>query len=45
MCARQDITIQNLCHACVIVITTHFLYPKIGVSTWIFLCQVFEIIK
>ena len=35
MCARRDITIQNLCHAWVILMTTHFLYPKIGVSTWI----------
>ena len=35
MCAHQDITIQYLCHAWVILMTTHFLYPKIGVSTWI----------
>jgi len=36
MCARRAITIQNLCHTWVILISTHFLYPKIGVSAWIF---------
>jgi len=36
MCARWDITIQNLCHAWMILMTTHYLYPKIGVSAWIF---------
>jgi len=36
MCARRDITIQSLSHAWVILMTTHFLYPKIRVSTWIF---------
>jgi len=36
MCARRVITIQNLSHAWVILRTNHFLYPKIGVSTWIF---------
>jgi len=30
------ITIQNLYPAWVILMTTHFLYPKIGVSAWIF---------
>jgi len=32
MCARRVITIQNLCNAWVIVRTTDFLYPTIGVS-------------
>jgi len=34
--ARQVISIQNLCHAWVISMTIHFLYPKIGVSAWSF---------
>ena len=36
MCARRVITIQKLSHTWVILMTTHFLYPKIGVSAWIF---------
>ena len=36
MCARRDITIQNLCHTWVILMTTHFFYPNIGVSALIF---------
>ena len=36
MCADKDITIQNLCHTWVILMITHFLYPKIRVSAWIF---------
>jgi len=36
MCACQVISIQNLCHTWVILITTHFLYPNIGVSACIF---------
>jgi len=35
MCARRVITVQNLCYAWVILMNTHFLYPKIGVSAWI----------
>jgi len=35
MCARRVI-VQNVCHAWVILMTTHFLYLKIGVSAWIF---------
>ena len=34
--ARQVITINNLCHAWVILRLTRFLYTKIGVSAWIF---------
>jgi len=37
MCAHRVIPIQNLCHAWVILTTTHFLYPKIAVSAWTFL--------
>jgi len=36
MCARGFITVQNLCPAWVTFMTTHFLYPKIKVSAWIF---------
>ena len=36
MCARGFITVQNSYHAWVIFMTTHFLYPKIGVSAYIF---------
>jgi len=36
MCARRVITIQNVCHAWVILMTTHILYPKTGLSAWIF---------
>ena len=36
MCARRVITIQNLRHTWVILMTTHFLCSKIGASTCIF---------
>jgi len=35
MCAHQVITIQKLCYTWVILMTTHFLYPKIRVSALI----------
>jgi len=36
VCAHQVTTIQNVCYARVILMTTHFLYPKIEVNAWIF---------
>ena len=36
MCAHKVITVQNLCRAWVILMTTNFLHPKIQVSAWIF---------
>jgi len=36
MYACRVITVQNLCHTWVILMTAHFLFPKIGVSAQIF---------
>ena len=35
MCAHRVITIQHFCHAWVILMTIHFLFPKIRVRAWI----------